>query len=130
MLIEKKMKATICKVQLDIDYQCPNCYLHFRLSNSDIPQKRTSEVECPSCSEKLIVTFPEAFVAFPIKNNSKKKELKNPVIEKAILSMKSLGFNLSEATSLVSKAYHSEISVADLIKEAIKNVELSTTQSF
>ena len=121
------MRATICKVQLDIDYKCPNCYLHFRLSNSDIPQKRTSEVECPSCSEKLTVTFPEAFVAFPIKSNDKKKELKNPVIEKAIISMKSLGFNLSEATTLVQQSYNPEISVVDLVKKAIKNVELSKT---
>lgn len=121
------MRATICKVQLDIDYKCPNCYLHFRLSNSDIPQKRKSEVECPSCSEKLTVTFPEAFVAFPIKSNNKKKEAKDPVIEKAIMSMKSMGFNFSEATSLVNKVYHSGITVADLIKKAIKNVELSQT---
>jgi hypothetical protein len=41
--------------------------------------------------------------------------------------MKSMGFNFSEATSLVNKAYHSGITVADLIKEAIKNVELSQT---
>ena len=33
------MKATISRTQLDIDYKCPNCYLHFRLSNQDIPQE-------------------------------------------------------------------------------------------
>ena len=123
----KDMKATICKVQFDIDYLCPNCRLHFRLSNNDIPQVRKSSVECPSCFESLTVTFPEEFVTFPIKSNNKKKEVKDPVIQKAVMSMKSMGFNLSEATSLVNKAYHSGITVADLIKEAIRNVELSQT---
>ena len=41
--------------------------------------------------------------------------------------MKSLGFNLSEATTLVQQSYNPEISVADLVKKAIKNVELSKT---
>ena len=121
------MRATICKVQLDIDYHCPNCRLHFRLSNNDIPQTRESSIECPSCLESLTVTFPEEFVAFPIKSNNKKKEVKDPVIEKAIMSMKSMGFNFSEATTLVQQSYNPEISVADLVKKAIKNVELSKT---
>ena len=33
------MRAKIARVQLDIDYLCPNCYLHFRLTNSEIPRK-------------------------------------------------------------------------------------------
>lgn len=121
------MIAEIASIQLDVNYKCPNCYFHFRLINNSVPQKESMSMDCPACSQSLTVP---ALSKKPKKSNSKNKTSKNPIVEKAILSLRSMGFNLSEATSLVSKAYHSEISVADLIKEAIKNVELSTTQSF
>ena len=49
------MKAQIAKIQLDVDYKCPNCYLHFRLSNSKVPQKKSCSIECPSCMQKLTI---------------------------------------------------------------------------
>jgi predicted RNA-binding Zn-ribbon protein involved in translation (DUF1610 family) len=115
------MRAEVANIQLDVNYKCPNCYFHFRLSNSAVPQKEPVSMECPACYQNLTVP------ALSNKINTKNKPIKNPVIEKAISSLKVMGFNLSEATSLVNKAYRSGISVADLIKEAIKNVELSTT---
>lgn len=118
------MKAEVASIQLDVNYKCPNCYFHFRLINNSVPQKQSISMDCPACSESLIVP---ALSKNSNESNSKNKTTKNPITEKAILSLRSMGFSLSEATPLVNKAYRSEISVADLIKEAIKNVELSTT---
>ena len=115
------MRAEVASIQLDVNYKCPNWYFHFRLSNNSVPQKESISMKCPACSESLTVP------PLSKKSNNKNKQTKNPVAEKAILSLRSMGFNLSEATSLVNKAYYPEISVTDLIKEAIKNVELSKT---
>ena len=40
---------------MDVDYQCPNCYLHFRLSNSKIPQRKQASYPCSECGELLVV---------------------------------------------------------------------------
>ena len=110
------MKATIARKQLDIDYKCPNCYLHFRLSNEDIPQATEIKMECSSCRESL--TIPCLY-----KSNIKNKSTpSDPVIRSATLAMQAMGFKISEATSLITKVYYKGISVNNLIKESIKNV--------
>ena len=110
------MKAKISRVQLDVDYKCPNCYLHFRLSNEDIPQSTETKAECSSCRENLTIPCLDKS---NIKNKSNHTD---PVIRSATLAMNAMGFKLSEATSLISKSYRNGISVSDLIKESIKNV--------
>ena len=49
------MRAKIARIQMDVDYQCPNCYLHFRLSNSKIPQRKQESYPCSECGELLVV---------------------------------------------------------------------------
>lgn len=109
------MKAKIARIQIDIDYRCPNCYLHFRLSNSKIPQGQPISYRCVECSEPLSIPSP-----FKNKKITKSKT-KDPTVNKAILSLKAMGFKTSEATTLVDKSYRSGITVTELIKDAIKN---------
>ena len=117
------MKAKIARIQIDIDYRCPNCYLHFRLSNSKIPQGQPISYHCVECSEPLSIPSP-----FKSKKITKSKT-KDPVVNKAILSLKAMGFKPSEATTLVNRSYCSGIDVANLVKEAIKNVEPTKTNT-
>tara|TARA_R110000751_G_scaffold215495_1_gene318979 strand:+ start:300 stop:695 length:396 start_codon:yes stop_codon:yes gene_type:complete len=130
------MKAKIARIQMDVDYKCPNCYLHFRFSNSKIPQKEEVSYSCPECSELLIV--PPVFTStiqtttfiktspknnLPIKNNS------DPIKERAKAAIRSQGYTASEATRLINNAYYQGIPLADLIKEAIKNDKRTTTDT-
>ena len=110
------MRATTARMQLDIDYKCPNCYLHFRLSNDDVPKTTDTKMECPSCRENLTIPCLN-------KSNIKNKSTPvDPVIKSATLAMQAMGFKISEATPLITKSYYKGISVSNLIKESIKNV--------
>lgn len=109
------MKAKISKIQLDVDYQCPNCFLHFRLRDKEIPQRKSIRMECPSCWD---------FIAIPPLSKPKyKKQQKtiDPVIKTAIRAMQSQGYKVSEAKCLVNDAYSKDITLANLIKKAILN---------
>ena len=110
------MKATISRTQLDIDYKCPNCYLHFRLSNQDIPQETSITMNCPECWDS--VTIPAY--------NNKNKPPENKITKLAIKALHSQGYTLLEATRLVHKYNRENITVVELIKEVIKD-EQSTT---
>tara|TARA_R110002020_G_scaffold55309_1_gene153518 strand:+ start:4020 stop:4367 length:348 start_codon:yes stop_codon:yes gene_type:complete len=114
------MKAKISRIQIDIDYKCPNCYLHFRLSNNKIPQKNSIELECPECSENL--TIPP-FLKTSHKNTKLKSNNsnENKVKKRAIQALRSQGYGLSEATNLVNKTYKFKMDVVQLIKKAIIN---------
>jgi hypothetical protein len=116
------MKAIIARVELDVNYRCPNCFLHFRLSNKKVPQNKPMNLDCPECMQKL--TIPPLF-----KTNKKQKILKknDPVIKSAKMALTAMGFKNNEATTLVGNNYHEGISVADLIKGALKDVESPTT---
>jgi|TARA_R110001583_G_scaffold26072_3_gene94136 hypothetical protein len=114
------MKATISRTQLDIDYKCPNCYLHFRLSNQDIPQESDIVMTCPECWDS--VTIP----AYN-KSNNKNKQLENKTTKLAIQALHSQGYTLLEATRLVHKYDRQNITVVELIKEAIKDEQSTTT---
>ncbi len=120
------MEAHIARIQMDVDYKCPNCYLHFRLSNTKIPQNKPLNHVCPECYEHL--TIP------PLFKKSKKKKRKvttkkqtDPIVNSAKLALKQMGFTSTEATSLIDKVYHERISVAELIKGCLKNVEPAKT---
>jgi hypothetical protein len=110
------MKAEISRVQLDIDYKCPNCYLHFRLSNDAVPYKDEIRMECVECRENLTI---------PILSKHNKEN--NEVKSRARNALVAQGFSSIEATQLIDKSYLQGISVADLIKESIKNVRQSST---
>jgi len=122
------MKAEIARIQMDVDYKCPNCYLHFRFSNSKIPQKKQVSYSCPECSELLVVppVFAKAnqttsFTKASPKNNLTIKNNSDPIKERAKAAIRSQGYTVSEATRLINNAYYQGIPLADLIKEAIKN---------
>ena len=51
----------------------------------------------------------------------------DPTVNSARLALKEMGFTLTEATSLIDKVYHERISVAELIKGCLKNVEPAKT---
>jgi len=117
------MKAKIARVNIDVDYRCPNCYLHFRLSNKKIPQSKPMNLVCPECSDSI--TIP------PLFNFTKKKSTKKPInntVEKARAAMRGLGFSNSEVTALIEKTYQDDMLVADLIEGCLKNVEQSKTE--
>jgi len=122
------MKAKIARVQIDIDYKCPNCYLHFRLSNSKIPKSKNSTYSCPDCSELLVVPTifskvnqTASFTNSSTKNNLPIKNNSDPIKERAKAAIRSQGYTASEATRLINNSYYQGISIADLIKDAIKN---------
>ena len=116
------MKATISRTQLDIDYKCPNCYLHFRLSNQDIPQETDITMTCPECWDS--VTIP---AYNKNNNNNKNKPPENEITKLAIKALHSQGYTLLEATRLVHKYNRHNITVVELIKEAIKDERSTTT---
>ena len=112
------MKANIARVQLDVDYRCPNCLLHFRLSGKNVPQKEATQVECPSCVQKI--DLPPVFKVKHTNNKIKVVE-KDPVIEKAIAALKSQGYTLRDAKSLVNNYYCKHISLEELVRSSIIN---------
>ena len=116
------MKATISRTQLDIDYKCPNCYLHFRLSNQDIPQETDITMTCPECWDS--VTIP---AYNKTNNNNKNKPPENEITKLAIKALHSQGYTLLEAARLVHKYNRHNITVVELIKEAIKDERSTTT---
>jgi len=117
------MKAKISQIQLDIDYRCPNCYLHFRLSNNDIPQKKPKKLECPECAQQ--VSLPTIQITRGVEKPPK-AEKESPLAKKAALALRSQGYNLGEAKTLISSIYDKNMSLADLIKAAISNDEPKT----
>ena len=87
------MKATLHSYSLDINYQCPNCRLFFRLSNSDIPTGNDKKsIRCAGCGEQLKVE-PLKIVLIPHKN-----------ISNVIDSIINLGWSKDEAEQMISKA--------------------------
>ena len=128
------MKAKIARIQIDIDYKCPNCYLHFRLSNSKIPRNKQSTYSCPECRELLSIPtiFSKANQTASFTNSSPKNNLpikKNidPIKERAKAAIRSQGYTKSEATHLINNIYYQGMSLVDLVKEAIKNDKRTTT---
>ena len=119
------MEAHIAKIQMDVDYKCPNCYLHFRLSNTKIPQNKPANYVCPECYEHL--TIPPLFNKSKKKRKVTTKKTVDPVIESAKAALKINGFTTIEATQLITKTYYKGISVAELIKGSLKNVEPAKT---
>jgi|TARA_R110000744_G_scaffold4455_2_gene16121 predicted RNA-binding Zn-ribbon protein involved in translation (DUF1610 family) len=112
------MKATISRIQLDVDYRCPNCYLHLRLSGARVPQRNSIEVECPECLQKI--TLPAALKTFH-RNKPTKTIKEDPVICKAILALRSQGYSAKDSKSLIKKSYNKHISLEELIKKAFLN---------
>tara|TARA_R110000824_G_scaffold128568_5_gene289593 strand:- start:2418 stop:2774 length:357 start_codon:yes stop_codon:yes gene_type:complete len=112
------MKANISRVQLDVDYRCPNCLLHFRLSGSNVPQKDTVQIECPSCVQKIDLP-----PIFKVKHVNKKIKVveKDPVVKRAISALKSQGYTLKESKGLVNSYYCKHISLEELVRSSILN---------
>jgi hypothetical protein len=111
------VKAKIARVQIDIDYRCPNCYLHFRLTNDEIPQDKSIDKGCVSCGEVLGIA-PVAFASQQVVSTA--PEIKDsPDSLRAIKALQSQGYDKKEAQSRVRSAYRVGISISELIKEAI-----------
>ena len=130
------MKAKIARIQMDVDYKCPNCYLHFRLSNLKIPQRKQASHTCPECREPLVVPpiFTKANQTTSFKKGSPKNNLpikkdSDPIKERAKAAIRSQGYTASESTRLINNVYYQGISLADLIKDAIKNDKRTTTDT-
>jgi predicted RNA-binding Zn-ribbon protein involved in translation (DUF1610 family) len=130
------MRAEIARVRLDIDYKCPNCYFHFRLSGNAIPRKKEKKSRCPECSELLIVppvsikaNQTTSFINNLPKNNLPTKNDDDPIKERAKAAIRSQGYTSSEATQLINNAYYQGIPLVDLIKDAIKNDKRTTTDT-
>ncbi len=49
------MKATLLNYEVDINYECPNCRLVFRLRNNQIPTERATTHVCSHCLEPVTV---------------------------------------------------------------------------
>ena len=108
------MKAKIARVQLDIDYLCPNCYLHFRLTNSEIPRKYINK-NCPACAELLGIS--------PISLEIELPELEEPVDNedslRAIKALQAQGYSKKEAQTRVRAVHRDSVGISELIREAV-----------
>lgn len=122
---EDIMRAKIAKIRVDVDYQCPNCRLHFRLSGKEIPKKKAILKDCPSCLEHI--TVPPLVAPKKISSSIKQPNAVDPIIASAINALRSQGYTAREAKDSVSKSYLKDITLATLIKKAILNNELSKT---
>ena len=112
------MKAKIARVQVDIDYRCANCYLHFRLTNAEIPTGKSINRSCPACNELLEIRpctllFPDPIAAAPQQSKDNEDSLR------AIKALQAQGYGKKEAQARVRAVYKNTMSVSDLIMEAI-----------
>ena len=112
------MKAKIARVQLDIDYLCPNCYLHFRLTNAEIPMDKSIDRSCPACGELLRIKpctllFPDPVASTPQESKDSDDSLR------AIKALQVQGYGKKEAQARVRTVYKNDMSVSALIREAI-----------
>ena len=80
---------------------------------------------CPECDEHI--TIPALFKKSKKKRKVTTKKIVDPVIDSAKAALKVNGFTTVEATQLISKTYYKGISVAELIKGCLKNVEPAKT---
>ena len=116
------MKAKIARVQLDIDYLCPNCYLHFRLTNSEIPRNKHISQSCPACKEPLKISpisLETSACRSSVITDSETITLDSDDSLRAIKALQSQGYGKKEAQARVRAVYKNTMSVSDLIMEAI-----------
>ena len=73
------------------------------------------------------LTIPPLFKKSNKKRKVTTKKQIDPTVNSARLALNKMGFTLTEATSLIDKVYHEQISVAELIKGCLKNVEPAKT---
>ena len=111
------MKAKIARVQLDIDYLCPNCYLHFRLTNSEIPRDNHIDQSCPACRQPLKIS-PISFEPFGI-TDSEMVEPDSDDSLRAIKALQAQGYSKKEAQARVRAVYKNDMNVSELIRGAI-----------
>ena len=116
------MKAKIARVQLDIDYLCPNCYLHFRLTNSEIPRDKYINQSCPACRESLKIS-PISFETNSWQSSviigSETVTLDSDESLRATKALQAQGYSRKEAQARVRAIHKNDMSVSELIREAI-----------
>ena len=112
------MKAKIARVQLDIDYRCSNCYLHFRLTNAEIPTDKSIGRSCPACNELLEIKPCTLLFADPVASTPQESKDSEDSL-RAIKALQSQGYGKKEAQARVRAVYKNTMSVSDLIMEAI-----------
>ena len=115
------MRARISQVRIEVEYQCPNCFIGFKLTGSKVPQSKSKSMDCPSCWDSITVP------SLSTPKNKKQPNAVNPVIASAINALRSQGYTALEAKDSVNKSYLKDIALATLIKKAILNNELSKT---
>ena len=106
------MQAKIARVQLDIDYLCPNCYLHFRLTNSEIPREYINK-NCPACSELLGLSPISLEIELP------EQPVDNEDCLRAIKALQAQGYGKKESQTRVRAVRRDNIDISKLIREAI-----------
>ena len=110
------MQAKIARVQLDIDYLCPNCYLHFRLTNTEIPRDEDVDQNCPACNEPLKIS-PIYFEVKPIVRPEQVKDDEDSL--RAIKALQAQGYAKKEAHARVRAVRRDSMGISELIREAI-----------
>jgi len=110
------VQAKIARVQLDIDYLCPNCYLHFRLTNAEIPRGEYLNQNCPACAEPLDISP----ISFEVKSTVPLEQTKDDEDSlRAIKALQSQGYSKKEAQTRVRAIRKDDADVSELIREAI-----------
>ena len=116
------MKAKIARVQLDIDYLCPNCYLHFRLTNSEIPRNKYISQSCPACKEPLKISPISLEINACRSSVITDSETITPDSDDSLRAIKALqaqGYSKKEAQARVRAIHKNDMRVSELIREAI-----------
>ena len=106
------MQAKIARVQLDIDYLCPNCYLHFRLTNSEIPREYINK-NCPACAELLGISPISLEVELP------EQPVDSEDFLRAIKALQAQGYSKKEAQTRVKAVHRDSLGISELIREAV-----------
>jgi len=110
------VQAKIARVQLDIDYLCPNCYLHFRLTNAEIPRDKYLNQNCPACKELLNISpiFFEVKATVPLERVRDDEDSL-----RAIKALQAQGYAKKEAQARVRAVRRDRMGISELIREAV-----------
>ena len=126
------MNAEFYSFELDINYRCPNCKLFFRLSNRNIPTKKSINYICDGCNSTIVIP-PVAIVIVPEKTRTKTKtqsyRKEHPFGNAYVLAKKAIlkyGWSREDADNLLMKAINEnslpdDVEPSVLVKLALAN---------
>ena len=114
--------AKLKTADINFQYRCPNCHLHFGLRNKQIPTKQKAIIECPSCRDKIVV-LPVSIKIEKLSFESDKQKKFSQNEDRAIAALVAQGFTKREAKDLVLSVNNSLMPLPDLVAEALRRAK-------